>query len=130
MQTVDHQSIKTGAFIHLIEVNHSLAVTDDLPFRISHWRAILIVEQPFNKIGRWEQVSQTLLILNANCFAPKLLCQAHSSDIGLALTNHLRFRQLLRIVFAKMKGHPGIEQPLISLPGLILRNIDCRMIKR
>jgi len=38
-------------------------------------------------------------------------------------------RQLLRIVFAKMKGHPGIQQPLIGLPGIFLRNINCGMLE-
>ena len=107
-----HQSVESRTFVNLVEVWQRFSLEKFLArLCVKDRRPISIVQQSLSKIGGGGEIFQTLLILNADRRASKLVRNSHGGDVHLQLVNRLSLRQFGLGVLAPVEFHPSAHQP-------------------
>ncbi len=122
MQDLVEQQLRDArAKVALVEVHQRLAGVDHLArLRVTHRRAVGIVEHALNEVARRALPHQPQLIGNADGAETVALVETAGSSIHLHLCAHLVVRQFRKGVGAPVKPGALLDQPVEMLLGLFI----------
>src|SRR5581483_3166866 len=104
--TIAYQSVQPGALVHFIGMRKSPALVEYPPvIATKDWGTIHVIKETLSKVRRWREILQTLLVLDSNDIASKIVSDSHGSDVHLALRNDLGFGQIRRLALSKIELH-------------------------
>ncbi len=118
---IGDERVETSTFVHFIEMwNRLPRVQFFAGDFVTNRRALDVVEQTFDQIGRGRDVLQTLLILNADGIASKFIRDANGGDVHFALGQHLSFSQFVFFIHAEIEFHSSCKQPIVNRARVLI----------
>ena len=112
------EAVDAGALVDFVEVHDRLTLPDDAAVSASNRWSVGGIQGALHEVARREQVLQPLLILDPDCLGPELVRQSHRRKVRAALPEHLRLRELRRLVLAEVEAEPLRPVPVEDFTGL------------
>ena len=131
LHAIREQRVEPGAFVNFVEVHHRLAFEQhSLAVAAADRRAIGIVERALDQVAGRQQIFQSLLILDADEVAAKVVGQPHGGDVHLALQENLLVGEIGIVLRAGVEPHAALFHPLAHRGGFVVADLRRFVIQR
>jgi len=130
--TMGHQAVQSGAFVHLVEVRKRLTREEfSAGLFVVDRRALGVVQRSLDEIRGRGKILQPLLVLDADGGAPELVGDADGGNVHLALLQHLGLGEIRFLVRPELEPHAAGKIPVEDGPGfLVLHGEHLRVERR
>ena len=131
MDPVSHKPIQSGTFIYFIKVRQRLAAIESVFTIAAFYRwSSLVVECAFDEIAGGHQIFETLLVLNADRVASKIISDSNGSNVHFTLQANLFIGEMFCMLFSDIKLHSFIFHPISYSIGLSIGDLGWFVVQR